>query len=254
MNLKINSFIFLGTLIVAGVSVGVGVGQSSDAITLEEYNQTQVDPSFLDDDVFFTEQPESVDDSTVDVEDEPFNDSDVVDPSDSDFSFVDDEVVPDKSNLEDEQVLYPVAPLTPEEEAQAEQSWLELSTNFALKNDGRTWATLSPDGLTKCVEAYDSWICRTKGEPWVRQMQADFIPDYLLPEVPSEAILALAKVHPLGQVESKEITMIDDQWCLVGYNTKIIQAYDPADGSVKAYPLESVDGRLALTLVRTMSR
>lgn len=253
MSLKINSFIFLGTLVVSWILIGAVVNQSSDAITLEEYNQTQVDPSFLDD-AQLEDQLDPVENIPVEITDEPFDDSDVVDPSDSDFSFVDEEVVTDKSYLLDEQVLYPVEPMTPEEEAQAEKAWLEQSTNFALKLGGKTWATVSPDGFTKCIETGDSWICHTKGERVVSYMQVDFVPEYLMPQVPLEVLQALGKVHPLGEVQPYEVTLIDDQWCLVGYNTEIIHAYDPTDGSVKSYPLMmNIDGKLTLSEAQDIS-
>ena len=247
MSLKINSFIFLGTLVVSWILIGAVVNQSSDAITLEEYNQTQVDPSFLDD-AQLVDELYPVENIPVEILDEPFDDYDVVDPSDSDFSFVDEEVVTDKSYLQDEQVFYPVAPITPEEEAEAEKSWLELSTNFAVEHEGKTWITISPDGFTKCIETGESWICHTKGGHGVTYMQADFVPEYLMTQVPLEALLALGKVHPLGEAQPYEVTLIDDQWCLVGYNTEIIQAYDPTDGSVKSYPLMmNIDGKLTLS-------
>lgn len=253
MNLKTNSFILLGTFVVAGTLVGAVVIQSSDAITLEEYNQTQVDPAFLDD-AQLEDQLDPVENSPAEIVDEPFDDSDVVDPSDSDFSFVDDEVVVDKSYLEEPQVRYPVAPITPEEEAEAEKSWLELSTNFALEHEGKTWITISPDGFTKCIETGESWICHTKGGHGVTYMQVDFVPEYLMPDVPQEVLQALGKVHPLGEVQPYEVTLIDDQWCLVGYNTKIIQAYDPTDGSVKSYPLMlNMDSKLTLSEAQDIS-
>lgn len=175
-----------------------------------------------------------------------------VDPSDSDFSFVDDEVEPEASFWEGEQVYYPL-PLTPEEEVAAERTWSELSNNFILKNAGKTWSTFSPDGFTECFETYDSRICHSKGDRQIFEMQATFLPDYLLPEVPLKAQLALSKVHPLGNIQKWGVTLIDGQWCLVGYNTKVIQAYDPTDGSVKSYPLVRIDGKLALTEAQDIS-
>lgn len=243
MNLKTNSFILLGTLVVAGILVGAAVNQSSDAITLDEYKQTQVDPSFLDDDSYFVDQLDPVDETPTDVEDEPFDESESVDPSDSDFSFVEDQIGQELSPPEEELNNVWLA-LTPEQEVELENSWIDLSTNFTLKYEGKTWSTISPEGLTKCVVSADSKICYTKGYGVIfTQSTGLLFPDIASRIPPAEALAALAKFHPLGEVQPWEVILVDGKWCFVSSNTREIHAYDPSDGSAKSYPLASYLGR-----------